>query len=139
MSLIDKLLQADAIKLTERPTKKYEVKRLSEKLHTKFELELVALDPKRYSEIQRQTVDIGKKGGIKDINMFDPKIMTVIEGVKDPDLKDKKLLDHFNTVTPKELVTKLFLSGEIDNIKGEIDALSGYDKDEEEADNEIKN
>jgi len=139
MSLLDKLLQADVEKLTEKPNKKYEVKRLSEKLKTKFELELIALSPKRYAEIQRLTVELNKKGSFKDINTFEPKILTLLEGIKEPSLKDKKLLDHFNVPTPKELILKLFLSGEIDDIKDEIDILSGYEKDEDEPDEEIKN
>lgn len=139
MSLLDKLLQADVEKLTEKPHKKHEIKRLSAKMNTKFELELVALNPKRYAEIQRLAVELSKKGGIKDVNMFDPKIFTLLDGIKEPNLKDKKLLDHFNVPTPKELILKLFLSGEIDDIKDEIDILSGYEKDEEEADEEIKN
>jgi len=139
MSLIDKLLTTDAGKLTEKPHKKYEVERLSKKLNSKFELELEALNPKRYAEIQRQSVDLNKKGGIKDFNMFDLQVLTLLDGVKEPNLKEKKLLDHFSVITPKELVSKLFLSGEIADIYNEINVLSGYDKDEDETDEEIKN
>jgi len=139
MSLIDKLLATDAGKLTEKPHKAYEVKRLSEVLHTKFELQLSALNPQRYAEIQRQSVDLSKKGGIKDFNLFDMQVLTLLDGVKEPSLKDKKLLDHFNVATSKELVSKLFLSGEIADIYNEINVLSGYEKDDDEADEEIKN
>ncbi|WP_110955755.1 phage tail assembly chaperone [Anaerosinus massiliensis] len=139
MSLIDKLLQTDAKKLTEIPTKKFEIKRLSEKIKEKFEMTLIALTPERYAEIQRMTLEFSKKGGIKDVNMFDPKILTVLDGVKDPNLKDPKMLAHLGAATPKDLVTKLFLSGEIDDIKAEIDELSGYDKEDEEVNEEVKN
>lgn len=139
MSLIDKLLTTDAGKLTEKPFEMYEIPRLSEKLKTKFELRLEAVAPQRYAEIQRQTIDFNKKGGVKDVNMFNPKIMTLLEGIKEPNIKDKRLLDHFGVVTPKELIMKLFLAGEIDDIRNEIDILSGYEKDNEEADEEIKN
>lgn len=139
MSLIDKLLSTDAGKLTEKPFKIYEVPRLSEKLGMKFEVRLEAVPPQRYAEIQRQAIDFSKKGNFKDVNMFDPKITTLLAGIKEPDLKDNRLLDHFGAVTPKELIMKLFLAGEIDDIRNEIDTLSGYEKDEEEADEEIKN
>lgn len=139
MSLLDKLLQADAKKLTELPTKKHEVKRLSDALKTKFELELSAIPAKRYSEIQKNAVDFGGKGGVKDIKVFEMQSLTLIDGVKEPSLKNPELLKHFGVVTPKELVSKLFLAGEIADIYGEIQKLSGYEDDENEADEEIKN
>ena len=139
MSLIDKLLAADAGKLTEKPSKLYEVKRLSEKLNTKFELRLEALEPQRFSDIQRQSVNLSKKGAIKDFNTFDMQVLTLIDGIKEPSMKDEKLLKHFGAVTPKELVPKLFLAGEIADIYNEINVLSGYEAGDEETDEEIKN
>ncbi|WP_196606496.1 phage tail assembly chaperone [Pectinatus frisingensis] len=139
MSIIDKLLQADAGSLFEVPTKKYEIKRLSKKLKEKFEIELTALPPDRYAEIQRAQIELTKKGSFHDIEMFTPKMLTLLYGIKEPNIKDKRLLSHFNLVTPKQFITKLFLAGEIDNIKNEIDKLSGYDKDDAETDEEIKN
>ncbi|MGL5206021.1 MAG: phage tail assembly chaperone [Acidaminococcaceae bacterium] len=138
MSLIDKLLQADVRKLTELPTKKYEVKRLSKELKSKFELELQAIPAQRYSEIQRNGVEMSAKGGVKNIKLYDMQTLTLIDGIKEPSLKDKSLLAHFNAVTPKELAGKLFLAGEIADIYNEINELSGYEKDEE-TDEEIKN
>jgi len=139
MNLLDKLLAADAGKVVEKPKKKLEIKRLSKALNTKFEIELVALDPKRYADIQRQVVDFGKKGNLKDFNIYDMQVLTIIDGVVEPSLKDQKLLKHFDVITPKELVSKLFLSGEIADIYNEINELSGYDKDDEEVNEEIKN
>lgn len=139
MSLLDKLLQTDAGKLTEQPHAKFEIERLSTMLKTKFELDLSAVEPKRYAEIQRMGIDIGKKGNVRDVNVYEMRIMTLLEGIKAPDLKDKELLKHLNVVTPKELVGKLFLSGEIDDICKKIDELSGYEKDDDEVDEEIKN
>ena len=138
MSLIDKLLQADVRKLTELPTKKYEVKRLSKELKSKFELELQAIPAQRYAEIQRNGVEMSNKGGVKNIKLYDMQTLTLIDGIKEPSLKDKSLLSHFGAVTPKELVGKLFLAGEIADIYNEINELSGYEKDEE-TDEEIKN
>lgn len=139
MSLLDKLLQADAGKLTEKPHKKHEIKRLSKALKTDFTLELQAIDAQRYAEIQRMGIDLGKKGNVRDVNIYEMQVFTILDGVKEPSLKDKKLLDHFNVTTPKELVSKLFLSGEIADIYNEINELSGYEKDDDEADEEIKN
>jgi len=139
MSLIDKLLQADAKKITELPHKKYEIKRLSKVLKTDFILDLSAIGSKRYAEIQKNGVDIGKKGNVRDVDIYSMRMLILLDGIKEPDLKDQKLLDHFNAVTPKELIAKLFLSGEIEDVYKEINELSGYEKDEDEADKEIKN
>lgn len=139
MSLLDKLLQTDAGKLTEKPHKIFEVKRLSAVLKTKFDLELQAIAPQRYAEIQRMGIDLGKKGNVRDVNIFEMQVFTVLDGIKAPNLKDKDLLKHFEAATPKELVSKLFLAGEIADIYDEINKLSGYEKDDDEVDAEIKN
>lgn len=67
MNIMDKLLQIDAKKLTERETKVYEVKRLTKKLGGKFDLTLQAIDAELYSEIQKSAMTI-KKGNINDCN-----------------------------------------------------------------------
>ena len=59
-------------------------------------------------------------------------VLTVIDGVIEPSLKDKRLLAYFGCATPKELVKKLFLAGEIAELSSVITELSGYDKDEDE-------
>lgn len=138
MSLIDRLLQADVKKLTELPTAKYEVKRLTKKLSGKFELELQAIPAKRYSEIQRNGVEMNNKGGFKDIKVFDMQALTLIDGIKEPSLKDKRLLEYYSAATPKELVSKMFMAGEIADIYSKIQELSGYET-EEDTDKEIKN
>lgn len=139
MSLIDKLLQADAGKLTEKPTEKIEIPRLSKLLKCKFEVEVQALDAHRHAEIQRQGINLGKKGGIKDLNLYDMKVLTLLAGVKDPNLKDPALLSHFSASTPKDLIGKLFLPGEIDDLYSKINELSGYEDDADEIDEEVKN
>ena len=96
-----------------------------------------AIDGERYADIQKASIDLNKKGGVRNINLFDMQVLTVIDGVVEPRLKDKKLLQHFDCVTPKELVKKLFLAGEIAELSNVITELSGYDKTEEDEE-EIK-
>lgn len=139
MNMIEKLLKADAGKLTQLPTKTIEIKRLSEELGEKFEVQLKAISHARHCEIQENAVDISKKGDIKGIKISGMQIMTVLEGLKEPSLKDKALLDHFAAETPKELLTKLFLGGEIAEMYKQINELSGYDSDDEAVNEEIKN
>jgi hypothetical protein len=139
MSLLDKLLQADAKKLTEKPKATIEIERLSKLLKTKAEFIVQALDPQRYADIQRNSFDFGKKGNLKELRLFEMKCLTLIDGVVEPSLKNKELLDHFSVATPKELIQKMFLSGEIEDLYNKISELSGYEEDDDETDEEIKN
>ena len=63
-----------------------------------------------------------------DFNLL--QLFVTIEGVvgKDgkPMMKNKDLMAKFKAQTPKELVRKIFLSGEIANIYGTISELSGF-------------
>ena len=136
MSLIDKLLQMDKAKLMEMPTKVVPLERLTQLLGEPFEVKCKAIDGERYVDIQRSAIDLNKKGGLRNINLYEMQVLTVIDGVVEPSLKDERLLGYFGCVTPKELVKKLFLAGEIAELSNVITELSGYDKSEDE--NEIK-
>jgi len=138
-TLIDQLLQADVKKVTELPTAKYEVKRLSKLLKAKFEMELCAIPAKRYTEIQQNSVDLGRKGNVKDLKMFNLQALTLIDGIKEPSMKNPELLRYYSAATPKDLVAKLFLSGEIADIYGKINELSGYEPDTDETEKTVKN
>ena len=137
MSLIDKLLQMDNKTLTEMPKREVEVPRLTQVLGEPFKVVCQAIDGERYADIQKASIDLNKKGGVRNINLFDMQVLTVIDGVVEPSLKDKKLLQHFDCITPKELVKKLFLAGEIAELSNVVTELSGYDKTEEDEE-EIK-
>ena len=132
MSLIDKLLQMDNKTLTEMPKREVEVPRLTQVLGEPFKVVCQAIDGERYADIQTASIDLNKKGGVRNINLFDMQVLTVIDGVVEPSLKDTKLLNHFGCVTPKELVKKLFLAGEIAELSNVVTELSGYDKTEED-------
>ena len=132
MSLIDKLLQMDKAKLMEMPTKEVEMPRLSGMLGEMFNVRCKAIDGERYADIQRSAIDLNKKGGLRNINLYEMQVLTVIDGVVEPSLKDERLLAYFGCVTPKELVKKLFLAGEIAELSNVITELSGYDKSDDE-------
>jgi hypothetical protein len=137
MSLTDTLLQLDANKVEEKPTKEIEIKRLSRLAGKKVMFKCQALDGQTYGDIQRMSIDISKKGDFKDIKIFETQLMTCVEGIIDPDLKDEKLLKHYNVSTPKALIKKILLPGEIADLRDVIDKLSGYESDEDEED--VKN
>lgn len=132
MSLIDKLLQMDKSKLMEMPTREVEMPRLSQVLGENFTVKCRAIDGERYADIQRSAIDLNKKGGLRNINLYEMQVLTVIDGVVEPSLKDERLLAYFGCVTPKELVKKLFLAGEIAELSNVITELSGYDKSDDE-------
>ena len=106
--------------------------RLSEVLGEAFKVKCRAIDGERYADIQRSAIDLNKKGGLRNINLYEMQVLTVIDGVVEPSMKDQRLLAYFACVTPKDLVKKLFLAGEIAELSNVITELSGYDKSDDE-------
>lgn len=127
VNVLDLLLGSDIgeIKL---PTKEMEITRLSGVFGSPFVVTLSALSPDRYEEVQDMAVSV--KGKDADIEISLLQILVVMEGVMDPNgkpmFKNKDLMTKFKASTPKELVRKILLSGEIANIYGEIASLSGF-------------
>lgn len=137
VNVLDLLLGSDIgeIKL---PTKEMEITRLSGVYGSPFVITVSALSPDRYEEVQDMAVSV--KGKDADIEISLLQILVVMEGVVDstgkPMFKNKNLMAKFKANTPKELVRKLLLSGEIASIYGEIASLSGFG---EGAVREVKN
>lgn len=121
MNTLDLLLKLDESKI-KKPTKQVEIRRLSEALGEKVIFTCQAVTANKMAEIQEMVLDVKTQ----QIDVQEMQIMTVLAGVKEPDLKDKKLLEKFNAPTPKELLQKLLLSGEITNLYNVISELSGY-------------
>lgn len=142
MSLVDKLLKIDIADVTEMPTGEIEIKRLSEKIGEPFIVQCRAINGKRLGDFRKMSIDYGKKGQLKEVDTTKIKELTLLNGIVEPNLKDDKLKTHFGVVTPDDLLYKLFLAGEIDDIYELIQNLSGYEDDEEEGvsvEEEIKN
>lgn len=131
MNTVEKLLKIDAGKL-KMPERTVTLKLA--KLGIELDFPCVAISPETYSEIQENSIEM-RKGDIKRINMHKMKTLTIIEGCPTV-FKSKEVMDHFGCATPKELVNKLLLNGEIDELYNAISELNGYEKDEEE---DIKN
>lgn len=138
MNLVDVLLNSDVNKVLAENTEEYEVERLSKVLGEKFVLTLKSIPAKRYSEIQTTAINV--KGKSKNIDLYKMQMLTLNEGIKEPNLADEKIMKKFGAKTPFEVYEKLFLTGEITDISEEISVLSGYDEKEKEEDiDEIKN
>lgn len=136
-NILQKLIKMDAAKLAERPTKDYEVKRLSKLMGEPFVLKLQSIPADLYADIQSDCIDI-KKSAVDNIDIYKLQFRTIVEGVKEPNLKNKDLMNHFNVKTPVDLVNKLFVPGEISDISTQITTLCGFES-QKDVDKEVKN
>ncbi|WP_370781978.1 phage tail assembly chaperone [Eubacterium ventriosum] len=110
MDVIDILLSNEPLKAEE---KEYKIKRLSKVYKADVIFKLKGLSYNRVADI-------------KNMNNEDVSVHIVLAGVKEPNLKNKELLEKYNAVTPAELVKKMLLPGEIEDISKAIEKLSGY-------------
>ena len=132
MNTIERLLKMDAgkIKMPEKDIK-MKLKKLD---NEEFVFPCKAVDPEIVAELQESALEFSD-GNIDKIKMYHTKVMTIVEGCPSV-FKSQELMKHFNAATPKELVKKLLVSGEMDELNNKINELGGYDK---KKDKEIKN
>lgn len=130
MNTFELLMNVDRDALSKAPEKKVYIKRLSEITGSRFEVTIRAIPGQRFTEIATSAVD--EDGNADSARSYEANIVTALEAIVEPDLKNKELLEHFGCITPKDLLQKLFLGGEIARIAGEVTELSGYGKDDEE-------
>lgn len=126
MSIIDKLLELD-IKKLDRQSKEFEVKRLSGILQEKFIITCKPLSSNQVAHIGEISKNIG------EIRVNSILEACRVEGKK---FSDKELISKFNAVSGADVITKLFLAGEIYELHDTISKLSGYNGDVVE---EVKN
>ena len=127
VNILDLLLGSDIGEIS-LPTKRIEIKRLSLVYGAPFIVTCKALSPEKYEEVQDMAVNVSGKDVDLDVNLL--QMFVVLEGVVDeagkPMFKNKDLMAKFKASTPKELIKKVLLSGEIANLYGEISELSGF-------------
>lgn len=132
MNIIDILMKIDAGTLeTPKKVHKMYVKKIGQVL----DFEIQAINAEKATEIQQKGIKL-EDGNLTDIDVYKTKVLTIIEGC--PMFKDKSLREHFNCPTPKELINKLLLKGEVDDLVDAINDLSDLKKIEK-VDEEIKN
>ena len=128
VNVLDLLLGADADKI-KLPTSQVEITRLSEALGDPFILTCQALTPEQYEEVQDMALSVSGKDVDLDVSQL--QLFTVMEGVVDaegkPLFKSKELRDKYKVPTPKEVVKKVLLSGEIVAVYTVIAKLTGFD------------
>ncbi len=129
MSIFDKLMETDAAKLQEKEKKEVEVSRLTELLGAPFILTCSTLTREQIKHVSEVSGE------------DDDKVAAILEGcrLEGRKLSDKVLLDKFGVVSGKEVVEKLFRSGEISAIYQNLSALSGYTVDAVKTVEDLKN
>lgn len=137
INALDLLLGGDMNKI-KLPTKRIEITRLSEVYGYPFCVTLQAVSASKWEELQDMALKIQGKDLDIDTNLL--QIFVVMESVLDdsgkPLFKNKELMMKFGSPTPKELIKKILLSGEIVNIYGAVSDISGF---KESSIEEVKN
>lgn len=137
MNLVEQLLKADAKKAEELETGVFLSKKLAKLLGSEepVEVKIREIKSRRLNDIAAYQVN--KKGEMDFSKTFDAKLMTCVEGVIEPNLRDHELQAHFTCAGAKDLCEKLFGS-EVNELSDAISELSGIVDDENQED-EVKN
>ena len=94
MNLVDKLLKMDAKKAEELQTGSVESKRLAKLLGVdKVEVQIREIKSRRVNDIVAYQID--QKGKFDYSKSYDAKLMMCVEGIVEPDLRNKDLQAHF--------------------------------------------
>ncbi len=139
MNLVEQLMKADIKKADELEFGVYKSKKLAKVLGSKeptVDVKIKEVRSRRINDIL--SYQINKKGDLDYSKTYDAKLMMCVEGVADPDLRDKALQEHFEVTDAKALCEKLF-GFEVNELSDAISSLSGIHSDDENMEDEIKN
>lgn len=126
---VEQLLALDASRI-KKPTKTVKLK-LGKFDGLELEFKIEAVDPEIMSELKESMIRFeSKTEAMRVEGSYNVTVMTIIEGCPSV-FRNKEVQDHFKAATPKELVKILLTSGEMDKLKDEIDAISGYAKEKD--------
>jgi hypothetical protein len=125
-NVMDLLLKADKSKI-KRATKEVKIQSLSDAFGEDVVFTIQSIGIEKYTEIQEQGVTVGEDGP-EDIDYNKLQMLTLLEGIKEPNLKSKELMDYYGAHTPIELLQILFTGkpGEISNLYNHIQELCGF-------------
>jgi len=103
-----------------------------------FNFKIHAMSNELYSELQKRHTKMFRKGKMSfDSAGFN--IEMILKCCDYPNFKDAEFVKKVGVVSPAEAVKKVLLPGEIVNLAGFIQELSGFDKDTEELREDVKN
>ena len=128
-SAVEQLLALDASRI-KKPTKTVKLK-LGKFDGLELDFKIEAVDPEIMSELKESMIRYESgTDALRVEGSYNATVMTIIEGCPSV-FRNKEIQDHFKAATPKELVKILLTSGEMDKLKDEIDAISGYAKEKD--------
>lgn len=135
MNLVEKLVKADCSKAYELKRGTFKSKRLAQLIGETEPIEITVREIPQRKLNELMAMQYSSKGNFQIERTFDAKLMSIVEGVVEPSMTDKDLLNHFNASSPKELAEVLFGS-EVTAISDAIMELSGVSEENEE---DVKN
>ena len=76
--------------------------------------------------LELRTLSYDRVEEIKELHQKETSVYIVLEGVVAPDFRSKELREKYGCETTVDLIKRLLLPGEIEDISREIEKLSGY-------------
>lgn len=136
MNLVEKLLKIDRDEFNAKKTKEILSRVLSETFGEKTMITLQSVGPQEILDLSASGLD--EEGRPIVIKTLQTNSMIVAAAVTDPNLKDADLMKHLGAATPAMAALKLF-KGEVNNIAAEVNRMAGFNMEDVDFDEEIKN
>nr|DAJ33513.1 MAG TPA: tail assembly chaperone protein [Caudoviricetes sp.] len=136
-NLVDRLMKVDKAKIGEMRTGVFKSQKLADIIGETepVEIKIHELKGRRMNALQSEQI---KNDGTVDFEKaYDTQLRICVEGISEPNLKDKELQQHLGCSLATELCEKIFNS-EVSLIADEIVSL-GIKINDKETENEIKN
>lgn len=119
MSIFDKLLEVDTVKLAAKEKKQMEIKRLSKVFGEPFIVTCQAMTSEQFYHV----VETTKEGDFKAAIILES---CRVEGKK---FTENAFLEKFGVAKGIDVVKKLFRAGEMNTLYGTTSLLSGFGED----------
>lgn len=139
MNALERLMKADAAKITELPKEVIEIPRLTKIFGAPFSVTVQAVETELLAEITEKHTEYSKSGKKKKSNSLAIGIDIVVNALVDPDPRSAELMKHYGAATPSDLVKKIFLAGEIGKMADVVTELCGVEPSQKEIDETEKN
>lgn len=136
-NLVDRLMKADKAKIGEMRTGVFKSQKIADIIGETepVEIKIHELKGRRMNALQSEQM---KDDGTVDFEKtYDAQLRICVEGISEPNLKDKELQQHLGCSLATELCEKIFNS-EVSLIADEIVSL-GIKINDKKTENEIKN
>ena len=132
------LMKLDRDKVMEVPTAEIKADHISKLLGEDQYITIEALSGDKYMDLISTARN--KKNELEPSKMYRAQALIVVDGIKEPSLKNEELQQHFGASSAIDLAKILFPGGELVDVFTEIATLSGFiDADDDGIEEEVKN